>query len=89
MNDAGLFTGSRGRGRAMGEGRPVVQEHFHAFHAFIHPAWPDGSCQLITGREVAGKPGSEDRSKGRLGLRPPGCPPKLAGEPDYRRVALR
>ena len=58
-----------------GRGRPTVQEHFHAFHAFIHPAWPDGSRHLNTGSEVAGKPGSEDRYRERLGLSPPGCPP--------------
>ena len=58
-----------------GRGRPAVQEHFHAFHAFIHPAWPDGSHHLITGSEVAGKPGSEGRDRERLGLSPPGCPP--------------
>ena len=58
------FTGARGPCRAMGGGeRPyVVQKHFHAFHASIHPAWPDG-CRatpfFFTGSRVAGEPGSE------------------------------
>ena len=88
------FTGARGPGRAMGGGeRPfVVQKHFHAFHAFIHPAWPDG-CRatpfFFTGSRVAGEPGSEGRDRERLGMRPSGCPPYRGGEPDYRRIALR
>ena len=84
------FTGARGPGRAMGGGeRPViVQKHFHAFHASIHPAWPDGSRHLITGSEVAGKPGSDNRIEARPG-EPAWLPAVMAGEPNYRRVTLR
>jgi len=38
----------------------IVQKHFHAFHAFIHPAWPDGCLAtpfFFTGSGVAGEPG--------------------------------